>query len=684
MARVAAVDCGTNSIRLLVADVTARPGCGDVHREMRVVRLGQGVDATGVLAPEAIERTRVALADYTAIMRRKGVERVRMVATSATRDAANRDDFFTMVRATLGAEAEVISGDEEARLSFVGAVGELDPDDGPFVVVDVGGGSTELVVGDLTDDGPVVRAARSVDIGCVRLTERCLPGDPPTAGEVEKAAGGHRGRSWPARSRRSRWRACGRWVGRRGHRDHAVRAGPGPAGLRRRRHPPVPAVAARPAPRRRPACSPCPATQRAALGPMHPGRVDVIGGGAMVVDELARELHARAGITELVVERARHPRRHRPLARVTVREPSELDAALVECRACPRLVAWREQVAREKRAAYRDEDYWGRPVPGFGPADAPLLIVGLAPAAHGGNRTGRMFTGDRSGDVLYAALHAVGPGEPADVDRTSATAWSCTARGSPRRCTARRRTTSPPRTSATAAAAGSPPSWTCSRPRCAPSSCSAAFGWQALLPVLARRGLGGAPAPTRASATACVTFVPAARERAPLQLFGCYHVSQQNTFTGRLTPADAGGGAAAAAPAAGVDEPEAQHAIFLGKVRRPPAAGRAPRAAEPMRSSGTPTWRLHPTVAERSACHTVWRPVTAPRTRPEGGRAIWRPVRRATVTVAASAAAAPARSERGSPTAATPATAGGYAAGATAPARSRSARVNRRRSPRAR
>ena len=87
---------------------------------------------------------------------------------------------------------------------------------------------------------------------------------------------------------------------------------------------------------------------------------------------------------------------------------SELDAALVDCRACPRLVSWREQVAREKRAAYRGEEYWGRPVPGFGPADAPLLIVGLAPAAHGGNRTGRMFTGDRSGDVLYAALYAAG------------------------------------------------------------------------------------------------------------------------------------------------------------------------------------------------------------------------------------------------------------------------------------
>ena len=131
MSRVAAIDCGTNSIRLLVADVTesfdGTPALRDIYREQRVVRLGKGVDATGVLDPEALERTRVALADYTAVLRRKGTERVRMVATSATRDARNRDDFFGMVRATLGVDAEVISGDEEARLSFAGAVGELDP-----------------------------------------------------------------------------------------------------------------------------------------------------------------------------------------------------------------------------------------------------------------------------------------------------------------------------------------------------------------------------------------------------------------------------------------------------------------------------------------------------------------------------------------------------------------------------
>ena len=188
MPRVAAIDCGTNSIRLLVADVTKRDDgtswLRDVHREQRVVRLGQGVDATGMLNPEALERTRVALADYTAILRRKGAESVRMVATSATRDASNRDDFFDMTRSVLGVPAEVISGDEEATLSFTGAVGDLDPDDGPFLVVDVGGGSTELVLGTWDGVKATPKAAKSTDIGCVRITERCLKSDPPTIGEI--------------------------------------------------------------------------------------------------------------------------------------------------------------------------------------------------------------------------------------------------------------------------------------------------------------------------------------------------------------------------------------------------------------------------------------------------------------------------------------------------------------------
>jgi exopolyphosphatase/guanosine-5'-triphosphate,3'-diphosphate pyrophosphatase len=186
MVRVAAIDCGTNSVRLLVADLTADT-LTDVHREMRIVRLGQDVDATGRLAPDAVERTRLALADYTGIARRAGAQRVRMVATSATRDATNREDFFTMVRQTLGTDAEVITGDEEARLSFTGAVGGLDPADGPFMVVDVGGGSTEVVLGAWDGTRVHVTAARSVNVGCVRITERHLHSDPPTPEEVSAA-----------------------------------------------------------------------------------------------------------------------------------------------------------------------------------------------------------------------------------------------------------------------------------------------------------------------------------------------------------------------------------------------------------------------------------------------------------------------------------------------------------------
>ncbi|WP_328535014.1 Ppx/GppA family phosphatase [Micromonospora zamorensis] len=187
---MAAIDCGTNSIRLLVADLpgeSAGPQAPlvDLTRRMEIVRLGQGVDRTGRLAPEAIERTRVALASYAADIEKFGAERVRMCATSASRDAANAADFTAMVQRTLGVEPEVVTGDEEARLSFTGAVRGLPADaKAPFLVVDIGGGSTEFVVGDRAAG---VRAAISVDIGCVRMTERHLPGDPPTPEQVAAA-----------------------------------------------------------------------------------------------------------------------------------------------------------------------------------------------------------------------------------------------------------------------------------------------------------------------------------------------------------------------------------------------------------------------------------------------------------------------------------------------------------------
>ncbi|HEU5107150.1 MAG TPA: Ppx/GppA phosphatase family protein [Micromonosporaceae bacterium] len=181
--RVAAIDCGTNSIRLLVADLPDGEGepLVDLVRRMEIVRLGQGVDRTGRLAPESIERTRVALAGYAAELTDLGAERVRMCATSASRDAANAQDFTDMVVETLGVAPEVVTGDEEARLSFTGAVRGLDLP-APYLVVDIGGGSTEFVVGEAGVD-----AALSVDIGCVRMTERHLHDDPPTPGQVAAA-----------------------------------------------------------------------------------------------------------------------------------------------------------------------------------------------------------------------------------------------------------------------------------------------------------------------------------------------------------------------------------------------------------------------------------------------------------------------------------------------------------------
>jgi exopolyphosphatase / guanosine-5'-triphosphate,3'-diphosphate pyrophosphatase len=296
--RLAGIDCGTNSIRLLVADF--RDGrLRDVHRETRIVRLGQGVDATGQFAPDAIARTRAALADYAALLKAHGAERVRMVATSAARDVANRDAFFAMTADVLGtvvpgAVAEVITGADEAELSFRGAVGELDGDRAPFVVVDLGGGSTEIVLG-----GETVVASHSADIGCVRLTERCLHSDPPTPQEVAAARDVVRERLGVA-LRVVPVEEAQTWVGVAGTMTtlsalaHNMTTYDSAAiHLSRVPGSDLLAVCERLIGMTR--------AQRAALPPMHEGRADVIGGGAIVVEELARELRARAGIDELTV-----------------------------------------------------------------------------------------------------------------------------------------------------------------------------------------------------------------------------------------------------------------------------------------------------------------------------------------------------------------------------------------------
>ena len=188
MTRVGAIDCGTNSIRLLIADVDRESGAlTDLVRRMEIVRLGYRVDQTGVIAPEAMSRTLAQAREYAAQCSELGVERVRFVATSASRDARNAQEFVVGVRdafAAFGVAPEVVSGHEEASLSFQGATGDLRSDgiSGPYLMVDLGGGSTEFVRG--TGD---VEQARSVDVGCVRMTERHLRSDPPTAAEIASA-----------------------------------------------------------------------------------------------------------------------------------------------------------------------------------------------------------------------------------------------------------------------------------------------------------------------------------------------------------------------------------------------------------------------------------------------------------------------------------------------------------------
>ena len=347
--RVAAIDCGANSIRLLIADVSpARAELTDVTRRMEIVRLGQGVDATGRLAPDALARTLGVLEQYAGQIRAAGAAATRMVATSATRDASNAAEFTAGVLAILGVEPEVITGAQEARLSFTGATaelavrGQLAGDSGagpqgragpegraggksaglapPYLVVDIGGGSTEFVTGGEATgadgggaaaaaagggaggagpagDGATGLRAISTDIGCVRLTERHLRADPPTQAQVAAATADIDAAIEAAAA--------------------AVLGGPGPGpktlvGLAgsvttvaaialglpgydagRIHHARIGAAAVHEVAQRLLGQT---RAQRAAIGPMHPGRVDVIGAGALILDRIV----TRLGFAEVV------------------------------------------------------------------------------------------------------------------------------------------------------------------------------------------------------------------------------------------------------------------------------------------------------------------------------------------------------------------------------------------------
>lgn len=297
MTRVGAIDCGTNSIRLLVADVDPTSGVlVDLERTMQVVRLGQGVDRTGAIAPEALARTLAATSQYARICRDLGVEQIRFVATSASRDASNRDQFVAGVRDLLGVEPEVISGAEEAALSFAGATRELLADglSGPFLVCDIGGGSTEIVRGTTG-----VEAARSVDVGCVRLTERHLAGDPPSESEVILARADIEealdlvAETVPLDGITSLVGLAGSVT------TVAACVLDLPAYDSTRIH-----RARLPVDDVRDACDRLLAmthAERAALPYMHPGRVDVIGAGALVWWAVIDRLVDRSGLTEVVI-----------------------------------------------------------------------------------------------------------------------------------------------------------------------------------------------------------------------------------------------------------------------------------------------------------------------------------------------------------------------------------------------
>ncbi len=313
--RVAAIDCGTNSLRLLIADVDPRAGrLDDVERRMEIVRLGQGVDATGRLAPEALTRTFRVLEDYAGTIQRASAGLVRMVATSATRDAANAAEFVAGVTKILSVAPEVLSGDEEARLSFTGATAELAPprpgaaDEPwpdvaqrlpepapPYLVVDIGGGSTEFAVGAEEPDAAHPVAALSVDIGCVRLTERHLHDDPPQAGQIA-AATADVDAALDVVAAKVPVAGARTLIGLAGSVTTVAGIALGLPGYDpvKIHHAVIPAAQVHEVTTGLLGQT---REQRAAIPVMHPGRVDVIGGGALVLDRVM----ARFGFAQVVV-----------------------------------------------------------------------------------------------------------------------------------------------------------------------------------------------------------------------------------------------------------------------------------------------------------------------------------------------------------------------------------------------
>jgi exopolyphosphatase/guanosine-5'-triphosphate,3'-diphosphate pyrophosphatase len=291
--RVAAIDCGTNSIRLLIADVTESTLI-DVVRTMIVVRLGQGVDRTGEFAIDALERTFAAIDEYVDLIHEHKPERIRFVATSASRDVSNRDVFVSGVKSRLGIEPDIISGDEEARLSFLGATADIagapDAPKAPYLVVDIGGGSTEFVLGTTKPE-----QARSTNVGCVRMTERHLQSDPPTAHEIAGATADIDAAIAEA-GKVVNLHAASSIIGLAGsvttvaalaleldYYDPSVIHGS---------H--ISATAVHDVTTRLLGMT---RLQRSALGPMHEGRIDVIGAGALVLDRIM----IATGLPEVVV-----------------------------------------------------------------------------------------------------------------------------------------------------------------------------------------------------------------------------------------------------------------------------------------------------------------------------------------------------------------------------------------------